>query len=350
MQTFTPANLQGAIALADLAAPLWAEQSAAIAATGVPVNDYTSVISRSDAAARIPEDVSDSMLTSLEAKSTVLETFTQIPVAQSQTRFPIISALPQAYWVNGETGLKQTTDMSWANKYLNIEEIAAIVPIPEATLDDAGFDVWGSIQPLLENAIARQLDATVFFGTAAPASFPTNLSAAAVAAGNTITRGTNAAAAGGLAQDFSDMYATAEADGYDIDTLALTKPYKGRLRSIRTTTGEAVDNQVNLSGVYGVAPSYPMPGLWPASGTGAVEAIGYDRAQFVVGVRQDITYKVLDQAVIQDGAGNIVYNLAQQDMVAMRVVFRVGWQVANTINYDNPTEATRYPAAVLRQA
>jgi len=69
--------------------------------------------------------------------------------------------------------------------------------------------------------------------------------------------------------------------------------------------------------------------------------------QGVVGIRQDITYKVLDQAVIQDGTGAIIYNLAQQDMVALRVTTRLAWQVKNVINYDQQTEASRYPFAVL---
>jgi hypothetical protein len=76
----------------------------------------------------------------------------------------------------------------------------------------------------------------------------------------------------------------------------------------------------------------------------------FDRNEFVLGVRQDITWKLLDQAVIQDGSGNIVYNLAQQDMVALRMTMRVGWQVANTLNYDAPVEANRYPAGVLLKA
>jgi len=40
--------------------------------------------------------------------------------------------------------------------------------------------------------------------------------------------------------------------------------------------------------------------------------------------------KILDQGVIQDPTTKeIVYNLAQQDMLALRVVFRMGWALPN---------------------
>ncbi len=78
------------------------------------------------------------------------------------------------------------------------------------------------------------------------------------------------------------------------------------------------------------------------------EIIAGDWTQQIMGVRKDMTYKILDQAVIQDADGNIVFNLAQQDMVAMRLVFRPGWATANPINRDEPDEADRYPAAILR--
>jgi hypothetical protein len=89
-----------------------------------------------------------------------------------------------------------------------------------------------------------------------------------------------------------------------------------------------------------------MRGLWPAvATTGArnVEAIAGDFTQGLLGVRQDITYKVLTEATIQDNSGVIQFNLAQQDMIALRVVFRCAFQIANTINYDNVVAGTRYP-------
>ena len=64
-------------------------------------------------------------------------------------------------------------------------------------------------------------------------------------------------------------------------------------------------------------------------------------------MEQDITYKILDQAVIQDNTGKIIYNLAQQDMVALRAVMRLAWQMPNPINRLDPKEESRYPIAAL---
>ena len=55
-----------------------------------------------------------------------------------------------------------------------------------------------------------------------------------------------------------------------------------------------------------------------------------DFKQAVYSIRQDVTVKILDQGVIQDPiTKEITYNLAQQDMVALRIVFRMGWALPN---------------------
>jgi HK97 family phage major capsid protein len=331
----------------------WPDQLAALRASGVPLNAYNNVISRSDAQSLMPEQVSNQMLTNLADRnkgSAARVLMTSVPVARGQVRFPVLSALPIAYWVTGDTGLKQTTEVNWSNKFLNIEELAVIVPIPESVLDDTAQPIWDQVRPLCEEAAARLIDNTVFFGVNAPASFPQNIVAGAIAAGNAVTRGTNAAAAGGIVGDHSALLSTLEADGFDPTGGVANRVFRGYIRQARSTQGERLEEVAftrDTVEIDGVQYTFPMRGLWP-TGAGIAEVIAIDGTEFVMGIRQDINWKLLDQAVIQDNTGAIVYNLAQQDMVAMRMTMRVGWQVSNAINYDQPTEALRYPAGVLR--
>lgn len=306
---------------------------------------YDNVISRADAQAGITEQVSDDFLGLVTQESATLTQMRRIPVATNQTRFPVISALPVAYFVNGDTGLKQTTEINWANKFMDVEEIACIIPVPDAVLDDAGFDIFGEAQPLVTEAIGRTLDAAVFFGTNKPSSWPTAIVPAAIAAGNTVNRGTASQSSGGLGEDVNQVMGKMEEDGFDPTGFITKRTYKSRLRGARATDGQKLLD-LNENTIEGLPVSYAMAGLWP-SGTGAAELIAIDRDEYVVGVRQDITVKVADQAVIQDNTGQIIYNAFQQDMTFLRIVFRVGWQCRNTINRDQPVEASRYPASVL---
>jgi HK97 family phage major capsid protein len=307
---------------------------------------YSNIISRTDAQALVPEDVANDLLTNLTNESAAMTLFRSRRLARNQQRLPVLSAFPIAYFVQGDTGLKQTSEAAWSNKYLNVEEIAVIVPIPESVFDDTEFDVWGEIRPLMEQAVGRTLDGAVFFGTNKPSSWPSDIATAATAAGNTVNRGTNAAAAGGIAGDLSDVFATVEADGFDVNGLVANPTYKGRLRGVRDTTGQPILDPMSKE-VYGAGISYPLRGLWP-TGSGAAEVFAGDFSQGVIGIRQDMTYKILTESVIQDASGNIIFNLAQQDMIALRLVFRVAWQVANIITYDQATESARYPFAVLK--
>lgn len=314
---------------------------------------YNNITSRDNREALVPEQVVNSMLGKATEQSATMQLFKQIPVQRSQVRLPVLSALPVAYFVDGDTGLKQTTEMAWANKYLNVEEIATIMPVPENVIEDEDSDIWDDAEPYLREAFARTLDAAVFFGTNAPSSWPTNVVAAAVAAGNTVTEGTATAAQGAIFGDVDNLISTVEEDGYDVSGFVAARSFRRSLRSARNAQGDRLD-QGRISGdlntLDGSTIAYPMRGMWPTtSGAANVRAIAGDFAnEFVYGIRKDITMKVLDQAVIQDNTGAIVYNLAQQDMVAVRVKFRIGWAVANTLNNDNPDESTRYPAGVLR--
>ena len=76
--------------------------------------------------------------------------------------------------------------------------------------------------------------------------------------------------------------------------------------------------------------------------------VGGDWSVPVWAMRADITTKLPTEAVIQDpNTMQIVYNLAQQDMVALRCVFRAGWVLPNPVSRLNMDNESRYPFAVL---
>lgn len=322
---------------------------------------YNSVISRTDAAALIPEDVSDAILTGVAGSNPLMQLARRLPnMSRAQTRMPVMSSLATAYFVTGDTGLKQTSEVSWENKYLDAEEVACIVPIPEAVLDDTSFDIWGQIRPELVTAFGVAIAGAVLYGTNIPSTWTTNLGAAGIVAG--AAAATSPSHSISLAS-YTDLYEAVlgetdagtdglfmlvEADGFAVNGVLAHPSMKGKIRNARSSDG------VPLFKTSPQDPTrYEMDGArlyFPDDGSMVAASslmIAGDWRQLVYAMRQDITYKILDQAVIQDVSGNIVYNLAQQDMVALRAVMRIAFALPNPINRMQQTAASRFPFAVL---
>jgi HK97 family phage major capsid protein len=149
----------------------------------VPV--YDTIISRGDAAGVIPDEVAGDVLKAAVQESAALALSRRVTMTSKLYRSPVLSLLPQAYWVAGDTGLKQTSAAAFQGLDLTAEEIAVLIPIPEAVLDDASYDVWGELRDPIAQAIAVKLDAAIFAGTEKPASWPEAIIPAAIAASNT---------------------------------------------------------------------------------------------------------------------------------------------------------------------
>ena len=85
--------------------------------------------------------------------------------------------------------------------------------------------------------------------------------------------------------------------------------------------------QYDLDGIH---LDFPMNGAWDDS---EALMIAGDFSQLVYSIRQDVTYKVLTEATIVDPTTReVVYSLAQQDMVALRAVMRMGWEIPNPVS------------------
>ncbi len=316
---------------------------------------YDSQISRSDAQALMPEDVARDILQGVARQSFILSLATRLPdMPRKSRRMPVLSVLPTAYFVNGDTGIKQTTEMSWANKYITAEEIAVIVPVPNIVLDDSAYDIWGEVRPHIETAFGQLLDRTVLYGGMGGYSKPSNdwpdgIVTQAVAGG----LATSLAAQGDLYDALlgeTGTFRFVEEAGYSVTGNVAAPAMKAKLRGARDADGAPIFTR-NASGSYdldGSTLAFPENGaIDPALSL----VVSGDFRQLVYAVRQDITYSIATSGVITDANNQIVYNLFQQDMTAMKVIMRLGWQLPNPPSWIKPLygDLTRFPFAALQQ-
>lgn len=310
-------------------------------------------IDRSALSGLIPEPVTREIMQGAIAESAVLRMGRRLANMSSKTQtINVLDALPSAYFVNGEAtdsgagdAFKQTTKMAWDKKKLYAEEIAVIVPIPEAALDDADYDIWGEVKPRLTEAFGKVIDAAILFGTNKPSTWRTGVVPAAVAAGNGVP----------ISSDiFSDimgengLIAKVELDGFNPNGVMSAIQMRGKLRGLKDTTGQPIfksDMQGSTRyGLDGMDMYFPMNGAFdPAQ----AQMIVGDWSQLVYAIRQDMTFKIFTEGVIQDPTTKaITYNLMQNDMVALRAVMRLGWEIANPVNAYNVDKADPFPFSV----
>lgn len=304
-------------------------------------------ITRSEAEALINASNSNEVFQQAVESSVALRTFRTVRMPTYTTRMPVINALPTAGFVSGDSGHKPTAQQTWENKTLTAEEIAVIVPIPENVFDDSAFNVWEEVRPRIAEAVGAVIDGATLFGTNAPSSWPDSLAEGARAASNRYATGS----AGDLAEDLNQTFALVEADGFDVNVVYAPRSVRASLRGLRDDNNQPIYVSSLRGGtepdmVYGVDIAYVTNGAWvaDASAGGALAIVG-DRTKAIIGIRQDITYKLLDQATLTDGSGNVLFNLAEQDMIALRAKIRVGFQVADPTTIEGGSSA--YPFAVL---
>lgn len=296
------------------------------------------MITRSDADALIETQVANELFEGTIRKSKALQLFRRLPNATSdKTKLRILDSLPVAYFVDETTdnGRKNISKLAWDKKFINIAELAVIVPIKENVLNDSSIDIWAEVKPRIEEAFAKKIDNAMFFGVDKPTDWRKGLVPSVIEVGKEVDE------TGHLYSDINDVMTEVEESGYEVNGLIGGVGLKGKFRMMTDTTGQPL----NTTEIGSVRREFMDNGVWDKT---ASTLIAGDFSQAVYQIRQDITYKVLDQAVIQDPSdGSIMYNLAQEDMVALRVVMRLGWEIPNPVNAEDESD-TRFPFASLK--
>ena len=297
------------------------------------------MISRSNAETLIDEQVAQEIIQGAIKQSRAMQMFRKLPnMTSNKTKMRVLDALPLVYWQGSDNARKQLTKMAWDKKYITAEEMAVIVPIPENVLDDADYDIWGEVKPRIEEAMGKKFDQAVFTGVDKPNGFRADLLSSTLNAGATVTPLDTLY----LSIDKAMNYV--EESGYNVSGVLGGVGLKSAFRTMLDNNGQPIKG----TEIDSLPKAYVDNGAWDKS---LAQLIVGDFSQAVYAIRQDITFKVLDQAVIQDPAtGEILYNLAQDDMVALRVTMRIGWEIPNPINSLQPDESVRFPFAVVLPA
>ena len=312
------------------------------------------LIDRTGAAALIPEDAAKEIIQNVATSSAVMQLAKRVPnMSRKQQRLPVLSTLPTAYFVNGDTGLKTTASVSWENVYLNAEELAVIVPIPEAVLDDTDYDIWEQIRPLMVEAFGVAIDAAILHGTNAPTAWPSDLMAQITTASHTVDEDTAAypdlfdAILGRGTGDEESVFSLIETDGFMVNGSIAQPVMKSKLRGLRSADGVPIFlSDMKQNATYSLD-GEPIKFVDNGAMASTVRLIAGDWTQLIYALRQDITYKIATEATIQNPGGGIEYNLFQQDMVALRATIRLAWALPNPLNRTNQTDATRLAFAAL---
>lgn len=308
---------------------------------------FNEIIDRTGASTLIPTQYSNEIMQDAIEESAVLRMARRLPnMTSSMLSMPVLNSLPHAYFVNGDTGLKQTTKVDWSNKLITAEEIAVIVPVPDAVLADSQFDIWGQIRPLVRQAFGQVIDAAILHGTNKPASWPNGIVTEATSKGNALT-----ATDDGFADIMAPggLISLVEEDGFLVNGYMGSLKSRAHLRGITDNNGQPLFRNGMTGGT-----SYQLDGQrieFPRNGSMTNDGpllIAGDWDKLVYAIRQDMTVTKTNTGVITDAEGKVVYNLYQQDMTALRFVMRLGWQLPSAVNAMGITDG--YPFAVLNAA
>ena len=307
-------------------------------------------IVRENLAGLIPEPVTREIFQGVVEQSAVLKAGRKLPNMTSKTQsINVLDMLPLAYWVDGDTGFKRTSAQAWEKKKLYAEELAVIIPIPEAVLDDTNYDIWGEVKPRIVEAMGRRIDEAILFGTGKPSTWRKSVVDTAKDAGASVTQTSD------LFTDImgiNGVIAKAEESGFMPTGVMAAVGMRAQLRGLTDENGQPIFLS-NMQGrasymLDGMEMSFPMNGAWDPEE--ALMIVG-DFHQLVYSIRQDVTYKILTEATIVDPTSReVIYSLAQQDMVALRAVMRLGWEIPNPVSAYRDTLDDYSPFAVYLPA
>jgi HK97 family phage major capsid protein len=300
---------------------------------------YNTHVARSTAGSDplVPEPLAAQIIQEAPKASAALSLMARVPLSAKTQRMPVLDVLPIAYWVGGDVGMKQTANQQWKNVVMVVEELACIVPIPEAYMNDADVPIWSEVQPRITEAVGALIDQAVLWGVNKPSTWGEAVFTGAGKSGHFVVEGTGV----DLGQDVSNLALMMAQTGYTVRGFAGMPGLGWKLTGLRSAQGIPIYQSDMTSsgtgrGLYGYPIAEVENGSWNYSTTGALILAG-DFTKSIIGIRSDISFKMFTEGVISDDSGKVILNLMQQDSVAMRMTMRLAYATANPVTILQPS-------------
>lgn len=243
-------------------------------------------------------------------------------------KIPALASSVAVSWTD-EAGEKQSTAPTFSVIEQTLKKLAAIVPMTEEIIEDSTINLTALVAELFAEAVAKEEDLQFFNGNGTVWTGILNNGSVNVVR---IT-GTDPAAV-----DADDLLAMI--DGTPSGALAGAKFYMHRsvfskIRSLRDDSGAG---QYIVSHPTATAPAslwgYPIeltdafPAVTVTGNSKPFVLFGNLKVAAIFGDKQQLRVKLLDQATVNNSSNSGSINLAQQDMMAVRIVERVGYVLA----------------------
>jgi HK97 family phage major capsid protein len=293
-----------------------------------------------DFAGVVPRDYSAQIIEEATQASAALTLGQRLPMGTRITELPIPKTFPKAEWINStyvgpaNSGRKPYTDIGLQPQVVTAEEVAAVIAIPDVYLEDNEINLWNFCRPRLAEAIGVAVDDAMLFGAAGatPPTFP----AGGVAGAAQIV---DPAGADDVVDAVNQAMGLVEADGLAVTGHAADLVVKGRLRGVRDQTGALLlgteqAGQTARPTLYGVPIAYnPFTQL----GVAAPDFITGAWQYLIIGVRQDIRFKIDPSGVILGATTAASVSGFQDNVTPMKVWARFGCAIVSPPTVRRPT-------------
>ncbi len=227
----------------------------------------------------------------------------------------------------GEGAKKGQTQPKFRLVEQTLKKLTAIVPMTEEILEDTAIPLTSLIAELVAEAVTKEEDIEFFAGTGSPWTGIINNTSV------NIVDQESGGSADLTADDLLDMIDATPTAALNGAKFYMNRRTFSKVRKLKDLNGAYIYSrpQDNTPAQiwdypYELTDALPVPG--DVEDGDSYIIFGNLQKGCILGDKQQLRVKALDQATITDTDGTTQINLAEQDMVALRFVERVGYLVA----------------------